>query len=137
MKDYATGGEVKSADEILPGQGAVLRRGIAKIAAFRDDDGALHECSAACPHLGCIVSFDAVAKTWNCPCHGSQFDCYGRVIVGPANRDLSLVAPPETDDAADDSVSSQQLGGVNLEQAAQAQKASRKRHERKAERDAD
>jgi glycine/D-amino acid oxidase-like deaminating enzyme/nitrite reductase/ring-hydroxylating ferredoxin subunit len=93
VKDYATGGERSSADEIAPGEGAILRRGLAKIAAFRDADGTLHELSAACPHLGCIVSFDAVEKTWNCPCHGSRFDCHGRVIVGPANRDLAVVSP--------------------------------------------
>jgi glycine/D-amino acid oxidase-like deaminating enzyme len=94
VKDYASGGERGSADDIAPGEGAILRRGLTKIAAFRDADGTLHELSAACPHLGCVVSFDAVEKTWNCPCHGSRFDCHGHVIVGPANRDLTL-APAE------------------------------------------
>jgi glycine/D-amino acid oxidase-like deaminating enzyme/nitrite reductase/ring-hydroxylating ferredoxin subunit len=89
LKDYASGGEIKAAEEIAAGHGAVLRRGMTKIAAFRDDDGTLHERSAACPHLGCIVSFDVVEKTWNCPCHGSRFDRYGQVIVGPANQDLA------------------------------------------------
>ena len=56
---------------------------------YRDYDGVLHERSAVCPHLGCIVAFDDVEKTWDCPCHGSRFDRYGRVIVGPANRDLA------------------------------------------------
>ncbi|HUQ52938.1 MAG TPA: FAD-dependent oxidoreductase [Gammaproteobacteria bacterium] len=88
LKDYASGGERSSADELAPGEGAILRRGLAKIAAFRDEDGTLHELSATCPHLGCVVSFDAVEKTWNCPCHGSRFDCHGHVVVGPANRDL-------------------------------------------------
>jgi glycine/D-amino acid oxidase-like deaminating enzyme/nitrite reductase/ring-hydroxylating ferredoxin subunit len=88
VKDYASGGERNSADDIAPGEGAVLRRGLAKIAAFRDAEGTLHELSAACPHLGCVVSFDAIEKTWNCPCHGSRFDCHGHVLVGPANRDL-------------------------------------------------
>jgi glycine/D-amino acid oxidase-like deaminating enzyme len=89
LKDYASAGERGSADEIAPGEGAILRRGLTKIAAFRDLDGTLHELSAACPHLGCVVSFDAVEKTWNCPCHGSRFDCHGHVIVGPANRGLA------------------------------------------------
>jgi glycine/D-amino acid oxidase-like deaminating enzyme/nitrite reductase/ring-hydroxylating ferredoxin subunit len=89
LKDYASAGERSSADEIAPGEGAVLRRGLTKLAVFRDLDGTLHELSATCPHLGCVVSFDAVEKTWNCPCHGSRFDCHGRVIVGPANRDLA------------------------------------------------
>jgi Rieske Fe-S protein len=86
--DYLGRGDIHSADELAPGHGAVLRRGLAKVAAYRDDDGTLHEYSAACPHLGCIVQFDDVEKTWDCPCHGSRFDRFGRVIVGPANRDL-------------------------------------------------
>jgi glycine/D-amino acid oxidase-like deaminating enzyme/nitrite reductase/ring-hydroxylating ferredoxin subunit len=93
VDDYLSGGDLSSADELAPGQGAVLRRGLAKIAAYRDDDGVLHECSAVCPHLGCIVAFDTVEKTWDCPCHGSRFDRFGRVIVGPANRDLAPAGP--------------------------------------------
>jgi glycine/D-amino acid oxidase-like deaminating enzyme/nitrite reductase/ring-hydroxylating ferredoxin subunit len=87
--DYLGRGDVRSADELAPGRGAVLRHGLAKIAAYRDYDGMLHEYSAVCPHLGCIVQFDDVEKTWDCPCHGSRFDRFGRVIVGPANRDLA------------------------------------------------
>jgi Rieske Fe-S protein len=41
------------------------------------------------------VHFDEIEKTWDCPCHGSRFDCYGRVIVGPANRDLDPVSDEE------------------------------------------
>ena len=92
VEDYVSGGDVSSVDELSPGQGAVLRRGLAKVAVYRDYDGLLHEHSAVCPHLGCIVAFDDVEKTWDCPCHGSRFDRYGRVIVGPANRDLAPAA---------------------------------------------
>ncbi len=91
VKDYAGGGEVDSVADIAPGQGAIVRRGMTKIATFRDHDGKLHQRSAACPHLGCIVHFDRIEKTWNCPCHGSRFDGHGRVLVGPANRDLAAL----------------------------------------------
>ena len=60
-----------------------------KIALYRDAQGALHERSATCPHLGCIVHWNDAAKTWDCPCHGSRFDCEGHVLNGPANRDLA------------------------------------------------
>ena len=89
VEDYLGRGDVRSVDELRPGQGAIVRRGLAKVAAYRDDAGVLHEYSAVCPHMGCIVSFDDVEKTWDCPCHGSRFDCLGRVIAGPANRDLT------------------------------------------------
>lgn len=88
LKGYVGGGDVGSADEIAAGAGAVLRRNLGKVAVYRDDTGALHEYSAVCPHLGCIVRWNAVELTWDCPCHGSKFDCYGHVVVGPANVDL-------------------------------------------------
>src|SRR5215204_2383197 len=46
--DYLTGGEVSSPDEVDPGAGAIMRRGLSKVALFRDDSGALHERSAVC-----------------------------------------------------------------------------------------
>jgi glycine/D-amino acid oxidase-like deaminating enzyme/nitrite reductase/ring-hydroxylating ferredoxin subunit len=95
--DWLTGGDVHSVDEIKPGNGALVRRGLEKIAVYRDDAGKLHERSAACTHLGCVVQWNGAQKTWDCPCHGSRFDPKGKVINGPANRDLGLVerAPEE------------------------------------------
>src|SRR5262249_39522728 len=86
--DWLTGGDVASADEVAPGQGALLRRGLTKVALYRDEQGSLHELSAVCPHLGCLVAWNGAEKTWDCPCHGSRFDRLGRVINGPANSDL-------------------------------------------------
>jgi glycine/D-amino acid oxidase-like deaminating enzyme/nitrite reductase/ring-hydroxylating ferredoxin subunit len=89
--DYLSGGEVDSAEDIAAGMGAIVRRGLTKVAAYRDEDGTLHEHSAVCTHLGCIVSWNSSEKTWDCPCHGSRFDRYGRVFNGPANSDLPPV----------------------------------------------
>jgi nitrite reductase/ring-hydroxylating ferredoxin subunit len=86
--DWLTGGEVSSADEIKPGEGCIIRRGLTKVAAYRDEDGVLHESQAVCTHAGCVPSWNSTEKSWDCPCHGSRFDRYGRVINGPANRDL-------------------------------------------------
>ena len=98
--DWLTPGEVRSVDEIKPQSGAVLRRGLHKIAVYRDADGRLHERSAACPHLGCIVHWNAAGATWDCPCHGSRFDCTGHVINGPANHDLASTETAEKQRAA-------------------------------------
>ena len=87
--DWVTPGEVRSADDIPPGSGALMRRGFHKLAVYRDPQGELHEHSAVCPHLGCIVHWNAAQTTWDCPCHGSRFDCDGHVVNGPANRDLA------------------------------------------------
>ncbi len=85
---WATGGEVGSVEEIAKDSGAIVRRGLKKIAVYRDEEGKLHERSAACRHLGCIVQWNAAEKTWDCPCHGSRFTKMGKVINGPANGDL-------------------------------------------------
>jgi glycine/D-amino acid oxidase-like deaminating enzyme/nitrite reductase/ring-hydroxylating ferredoxin subunit len=77
------------ATELAPGSGAVHRRGLAKVAVYRDDRGELHERSAACTHLGCVVAWNTAESTWDCPCHGSRFDAYGRVTHGPAVGDLA------------------------------------------------
>jgi glycine/D-amino acid oxidase-like deaminating enzyme/nitrite reductase/ring-hydroxylating ferredoxin subunit len=90
--EWLTGGDVESVAEIANDSGAVLRRGLAKVAVYRDAAGTLHEKSAACPHLGCIVQWNDSEKTWDCPCHGSRFECTGKVINGPANVDLQPLA---------------------------------------------
>jgi glycine/D-amino acid oxidase-like deaminating enzyme/nitrite reductase/ring-hydroxylating ferredoxin subunit len=86
--DWLTPGEATSAVELEPGSGAVVRRGLRKIAVYRDMEGNLHERSATCPHLGGVVTWNSVEGTWDCPCHGSRFDSYGRVLAGPARRGL-------------------------------------------------
>jgi len=98
--DWLTAGEVRSAEDVLPGTGAVLRRGLHKIAVYRDEGGAVHEHSAACPHLGCIVKWNRAERTWDCPCHGSRFDPLGKVLNGPANRDLAPAERSEDQRAA-------------------------------------
>ena len=88
---WVTGGDVSSVQAIAAGTGAVVRDGLKKVAAYRDPDGVLHQCSAVCPHLGCIVEWNRNESTWDCPCHGSRFDKEGRLICGPANSDLERV----------------------------------------------
>jgi glycine/D-amino acid oxidase-like deaminating enzyme/nitrite reductase/ring-hydroxylating ferredoxin subunit len=86
--DWFTGGEVDSVADIAPEQAAVIRRGLSKVAVYRDGAGKLHQCAAACTHLGCIVHWNAPEKTWDCPCHGSRFDPDGKVLHGPAAKPL-------------------------------------------------
>lgn len=69
---------------LAPGHGAVLQRGLRKIAVYRDEHGGVHELTAVCPHLGGIVQWNDVEKSWDCPCHGSRFDTNGCVLNGPA-----------------------------------------------------
>jgi Rieske Fe-S protein len=91
ITDFVTQSEVPSLADIVTGEGAVLRHGLSKIAAYRDDRHKLHVRSAVCPHLGCIVHWNKLEKVWDCPCHGSQFDPTGRVLHGPAVHALASV----------------------------------------------
>ncbi len=43
--------------------------------------------SLACTHQGCTVQL-AEDDKFHCPCHGSVFDRQGKVLKGPATRDL-------------------------------------------------
>jgi glycine/D-amino acid oxidase-like deaminating enzyme/nitrite reductase/ring-hydroxylating ferredoxin subunit len=92
--ELLTPGEVDSIEEIKKCDGALLRSGLSKVAVYRDENGVAHTMSAVCTHLGCIVTWNAAEKTWDCPCHGSRFDALGSVINGPANTDLP---PAEVD----------------------------------------
>ena len=86
--DWVKPGEIDSVEHIGEDSGAILRRGVHKVAVYRDAAGELHEMSARCTHLGCVVAWNSSDKTWDCKCHGSRFDALGRVISGPANSDL-------------------------------------------------
>jgi glycine/D-amino acid oxidase-like deaminating enzyme/nitrite reductase/ring-hydroxylating ferredoxin subunit len=75
-------------DEIGPGEGRVVGSCLGQRAVYRAEDGTLHELSARCTHLGCIVNWNTAERTWDCPCHGSRFGATGEVIEGPAVRPL-------------------------------------------------
>jgi glycine/D-amino acid oxidase-like deaminating enzyme/nitrite reductase/ring-hydroxylating ferredoxin subunit len=92
---WATPGEIKSPSELEPGMGAILRHGLKKIAVYRDEVGELHEMSAVCPHLKCIVEWNPGEKTWDCPCHGSRFNATGEVLNGPAISNLEPLKEKE------------------------------------------
>jgi len=88
-KSWFTGSDVNDMEDIAKGEGAVIRKGLSKVAVYRDDDGELHTRSAVCTHLGGIVNWNCSEKCWECPVHGSRFDPFGRVVNGPANTPLS------------------------------------------------
>ena len=78
-----------TAESLRPGEGAIARHDGARAACYRDEEGEIHAVSMTCTHLGCQVAFNTAERTWDCPCHGSRFDIDGRVLEGPAVKDLS------------------------------------------------
>jgi glycine/D-amino acid oxidase-like deaminating enzyme/nitrite reductase/ring-hydroxylating ferredoxin subunit len=103
---WLTPGDVAAPGYLQPGEGAVLRDGLTKIAAYRDDHSMIHRMSAVCPHLGGIVTWNSSEHTWDCPCHGSRFDRYGAVLCGPA---IGGLAPLDPDEVVGDSTGT--IGG--------------------------
>lgn len=78
----------EAAKDIPAGHGGIVFLNGKKAGVYRDKSGALHPVDIRCPHLGCQLEWDPDEKTWDCPCHGSRFDCLGRLISGPAQTDL-------------------------------------------------
>lgn len=87
--DFTTYGKAKECVELAPGAGCVVKHEGEKVAVARDRDGKLHVVGAHCTHLGCLVHWNALELSWDCPCHGSRFGMDGRVLEGPAQRDLA------------------------------------------------
>ena len=87
--DWVAAPEADEASEIAAGEGKIIREGVEKVAAYRDEEGELHTISAVCTHLGCVVQWNAAEKSWDCPCHASRFDVDGGVLQGPAVKDLA------------------------------------------------
>jgi glycine/D-amino acid oxidase-like deaminating enzyme/nitrite reductase/ring-hydroxylating ferredoxin subunit len=93
--DLVTPGDVSKAADIVSGEGAIIRQGLTKLAVYKDENGGLHCLSAICPHLGGVVRWNAEAKSWDCPCHGSRFDTVGAVLNGPSPSGLEPKALAE------------------------------------------
>ncbi len=78
----------ESFGELAPGEAAVMKIDGENVAAFKDEQGAVHAVSAVCSHMGCLVGWNETDRTWDCPCHGSRFELSGEVLHGPATRPL-------------------------------------------------
>ncbi|ABC91881.1 probable oxidoreductase protein [Rhizobium etli CFN 42] len=89
--EYVAPGEIESVDRLRPGEGAIVREGMTKIAAFRGDDGTLYRRSATCTHVGCHVHWNSLERCWDCPCHGSHFAVDGTVLNAPAVSPLTEI----------------------------------------------
>lgn len=89
--EYVAPGELDSVEKLQPGEGAIVREGLTKIAAFRTEDGTLYKQSASCTHIGCHVHWNSLERCWDCPCHGSHFAVDGTALNGPAVSPLGDV----------------------------------------------
>lgn len=81
-----------SLQDLGPGESGRFEVGGTMVAAYRDREGELHAVSAACTHMGCLVSLDETDEEWACPCHGSRFSLDGEVTEGPATMPLRRIS---------------------------------------------
>jgi glycine/D-amino acid oxidase-like deaminating enzyme/nitrite reductase/ring-hydroxylating ferredoxin subunit len=96
LRNWLGGAESKSLGSLRPDHGKIVQLNGHKVAAFRDKHGKISLHSPICTHLGCIVAWNGVEKTWDCPCHGSRFAATGEVLSGPAEKPLGKIeADPE------------------------------------------
>jgi Rieske Fe-S protein len=79
----------KSFEALGRGEAAILKIDGESVAALRDEQGTVHALSAVCSHMGCIVGWNEIDRTWDCPCHGSRFELSGQVLAGPATEPLT------------------------------------------------
>ena len=56
-------------------------------------DGQTCAVSAICTHLGGVLRFNNLEKSWDCPLHGSRFAADGSVLEGPATKKLKRQEP--------------------------------------------
>lgn len=73
-----------SIDDFTPGTVKFIDK--AKAFVICDDEG-IYAISAVCTHLGCLLERND--NKFACPCHWSSFDANGKVVTGPATRDLA------------------------------------------------
>lgn len=88
LRDKLASGHQKTVETVAPGEGEIIDLHGKKAAVHRDEEGRVHAVSAACTHLGCTIHWNKADRSWDCPCHGSRFDVDGRVISGPARKNL-------------------------------------------------
>lgn len=88
MKTKPHNTERDSLAGLRAGEGKIVELRGRKYAVYKDEGSLLHFVSAECTHLGCLVKWNTDEKTWDCPCHGSRFTFEGKVVNGPANKDL-------------------------------------------------
>jgi len=78
-----------SKEKLAQGEGAIIEVNGKKTAVYKNDKGAVTLLSPVCPHLGCLVNWNKKDKVWDCPCHGSRFSKEGKVMKGPAKKNLA------------------------------------------------
>ena len=74
--------------KIQKDNGAILKIDGKSVGIYKDIDGNIFAVKPTCTHLGCLLTWNNLDKTWDCPCHGSRYDFKGNNIYDPAFKNL-------------------------------------------------
>ncbi len=81
-------------DQIQNNSGSIVEINNQKVGIYKNSDGQIYAVKPICTHLGCLLSWNDIDKTWDCPCHGSRFDYMGNNIYDPAFKNLDVYTSP-------------------------------------------
>ena len=77
-------------ENIANNSGGIVEINHEKVGIYKAQNGKIYAVKPICTHLGCLLSWNDVDKTWDCPCHGSRFDYQGKNLYDPAFKDLDF-----------------------------------------------
>lgn len=87
--------KIKPAEDVLKkiplGDGGIVEIKGEKVGVYKREDGKIFAIKPYCGHLGCLVSWNNLEKTWDCPCHGSRYDYMGNIITEPTVKELEVL----------------------------------------------
>jgi glycine/D-amino acid oxidase-like deaminating enzyme/nitrite reductase/ring-hydroxylating ferredoxin subunit len=82
---------IETLASLAPGEGKVVKYEGQSLGLFKDEKGIIHAVNPACTHLKCSVDWNIAEQSWDCPCHGARYSCEGKVLNGPASKDLEQI----------------------------------------------
>lgn len=75
-------------NEIKNDNGGIIKIDGLNVGIYKDTSGNIFAINPICTHLGCLLTWNNLDKTWDCPCHGSRFNFKGENIYDPAFKNL-------------------------------------------------
>ena len=78
----------KNLSAIKNENGGIININGSSVGIYKSSTGEIYAVDPTCTHLGCLLTWNNVDKTWDCPCHGSRFDFTGKNLYDPAFKDL-------------------------------------------------
>lgn len=77
--------------DVKNGEGKIVNDNGIKVGIYKNENGEEYKIIPKCMHFGCELTWNALDKTWDCPCHGSRYNFDGKLIYGPSKKDLKRI----------------------------------------------